>query len=148
MADEEQGPWSQYAAPSKEEEGPWAKYGSAAPPPAATAAPSKPLIQAHPTDSEGAPIRSSYKEAMREGGHNLMTGEKNAALGLIGLPAALYEGAKNPLGAAGVMLGGALHTAGQVPQIPGALKDIWSSPGGPERMLGLAGKTAGETGPS
>jgi len=146
MSEDEKGPWTDNdAAPAAEEKGPWTDSYAA---PAATAAPPKPLVQVHPTDSEGTPIRSNYTEAMREGGHNLMTGEKNAALGLFGLPAALYAGIKNPLGATGVALGGAVHTAEQIPQAYQAVKDIWNSPGGVNHLLGLTGKTAGESGPS
>lgn len=138
---EQAGPWESYSQPA--EQGPWANYAASTHPQTLQLPPSD-----FARDSQGRILKTGLLPATAQAGEDIQTGLKNAAIGMAGLPAALWQGARHPLGAAGVIAGGLMQTGKEALQVPGAVKDILSSPGGTERLIGTAGQVAGESAPS
>ena len=99
-------------------------------------------------DDQGRIVLDSTSAAFKQGGMDILHGAEGALIGAASAPAAIYSAIRHPLTAGKAAVGGAIAGANAAGQVPGAIKDILASPGGSNRLLNIAGQTAGEAGPN
>ena len=112
-----------------------------------SARPTRPTV-AKGVDDQGRIVLDSTSAAFKQGGMDVLHGAEGALIGAASAPAAIYSAIRHPLTAGKAAAGGAIAGANAAGQVPGAIKDILASPGGSNRLLNIAGQTAGEAGPN
>ena len=112
-----------------------------------SARPTRPTV-AKGVDDQGRIVLDSTSAAFKQGGMDVLHGAEGALIGAASAPAAIYSAIRHPLTAGKAAVGGAIAGANAAGQVPGAIKDILASPGGSNRLLNIAGQTAGEAGPN